>query len=280
MAVNVERTEQFLEILRESSEKLVHFYSTMCPPCLVVDQILSQLASQYPTVAFYKVDVKRFSEVAMQCRISATPTLQFFRKGRSINEVKGANKRAIVEAIDAGLSSASNGGEPASAFGVTGHSDLTRLVLKTQSECLNQDDDHPMDNVFTEGDSVLKSDVDEQLIIHVAFSQAVRLHSIMLKAPADNAPRSIKLFANRTDVGFDDAESAEATQEIEMSADMYEKGGVVNLRYVRFQNINSLTIFVADNLGDDDVTAINQLAFIGTAIGGANMSDIKQDDGH
>ncbi|KAJ1840866.1 Thioredoxin-like protein 1, partial [Coemansia sp. RSA 2708] len=72
-----------------------------------------------------------------------------------------------------------------------------------------------------------------------------------------------------------------ATQQIEMTKEIYERGGVVNLRYVRFQNVNSLSIFVADNLGDDDVTAISQLAFIGTAINSANVSDIRQgEEGH
>ncbi|KAJ2659106.1 hypothetical protein IW148_004399 [Coemansia sp. RSA 1199] len=280
MAINVERTEQFMEILRESSTKLVvvDFYSETCPPCLVVDRILTELTRLYPLVAFYKVNIKNFSEVAMQCRITATPTLQFFRNGRSVREVKGANRTAIVDAIDSCLRDSST--ERATAFGVIGHSDLTSCVLKTQSECLNQNDDHPLDNVFDDTDLYLESDVDEQLVLHVSFNQAIKLHSIMLKASGDRAPKSIKLFVNRTDVGFDDAESAEATQEIEMSADVYEKGGVVNLRYVRFQNVNSLTIFVADNLGGDDVTAITQLAFIGTAINGANISDIKQDDGH
>ncbi|KAJ2155922.1 hypothetical protein GGH16_005733, partial [Coemansia sp. RSA 560] len=255
---------------------VVDFYSETCPPCLVVDRILTELARQYPLVAFYKVNIKNFSEVAMQCRITATPTLQFFRNGRSVREVKGANRTAIVDAIDACLRDAST--ERATAFGVVGHSDLTSCVLKTQSECLNQNDDHPLENIFDDTDSCLESDVDEQLILHVAFNQAIKLHSIMIKASGEQAPKSIKLFVNRTDVGFDDAESAEATQEIEMSNDVYEKGGVVNLRYVRFQNVNSLTIFVANNLGDDDVTSITQLAFIGTAINGANVSDIKQDD--
>ncbi|KAJ2845435.1 hypothetical protein IWW36_004782, partial [Coemansia brasiliensis] len=109
----------------------------------------------------------------------------------------------------------------------------------------------------------------------------IKLHSIMLKAPLDKAPRSIKLFANRTSLGFDDVESVDPTQEIEMTKEMYESGGVVNLRYVRFQHVNSLSIFVADNLEDDDVTAINQLVFIGTAIDSANVSDIRQgEDAH
>ncbi|KAJ2763574.1 hypothetical protein IWQ57_005528, partial [Coemansia nantahalensis] len=107
------------------------------------------------------------------------------------------------------------------------------------------------------------------------------LHSIMLKAPADRAPKTIRIFANRTDIGFDDAESTPATQEIEMTEAMYESGGVVNLRYVRFQNVDSLSIFVADNLAGDDVTAISQIAFIGTPLDSANMSGIsKSEDGH
>ncbi|KAJ2056875.1 hypothetical protein GGI17_005966 [Coemansia sp. S146] len=281
MATTVEREEQFIELIKESSSKLVvvDFYSTTCPPCRVVDGILNQLAMQYPNVGFYKVDIARFPDVSEKCQITATPTLQFFRKGKMIDMLRGADKQAIVKKVEA--HSNGDGTENAKAFGVVGHSDLTRLVLKKQSECLNQSDDNPLENVFAEGDSVLESDVDEQLVLHIAFNQPVKLHSIMIKAPADRAPKNIRLFANRMDIGFDDAEASEATQEIELTKDVYKKGGVVNLRYVRFQNVSSLSIYVADNLGDDDVTAISQLAFIGTAVDTANVSDIRQgEDGH
>ncbi|KAJ1661780.1 hypothetical protein GGF38_003474 [Coemansia sp. RSA 25] len=240
---------------------------------------MNQLAMQYPNVGFYKVDVARFPDVSEKCHITATPTLQFFRKGKMVDMLRGGDKQAIVKKVEA--HSSDGGGENAKAFGVVGHNDLTRLVLKKQSECLNQSDDSPLENIFTEGDSVLESDVDEQLVLHIAFNQPVKLHSIMIKAPADQAPKNIKLFANRMDIGFDDAEASEATQEIELTKEVYEKGGVVNLRYVRFQNVSSLSIYVADNLGDDDVTAITQLAFIGTAVDTANVSDIRQgEEGH
>ncbi|KAJ2239189.1 hypothetical protein GGI13_008107 [Coemansia sp. RSA 455] len=281
MATTVENEKQFIEIIKESSSKLVvvDFYSLTCPPCRVVDGILNQLAMQYPNVGFYKVDVARFPDISEKCLITATPTLQFFRKGKMIDMLRGADKQAIVKKVE--THSNGDGTENAKAFGVVGHSDLTRLVLKKQSECLNQSDDNPLENVFTEGDSVLESDVDEQLVLHIAFSQPLKLHSIMIKAPADRAPKNIRLFANRMDIGFDDAEVSEATQEIELTEEVYKKGGVVNLRYVRFQNVSSLSIYVADNLGDDDVTAISQLAFIGTAVDTANVSDIRQgEDGH
>ncbi|KAJ2017511.1 hypothetical protein GGH13_005448 [Coemansia sp. S155-1] len=281
MATTVENEKQFIEIIKESSSKLVvvDFYSLTCPPCRVVDGILNQLAMQYPNVGFYKVDIARFPDISEKCLITATPTLQFFRKGKMIDMLRGADKQAIVKKVE--THSNGDGTENAKAFGVIGHSDLTRLVLKKQSECLNQSDDNPLENVFTEGDSVLESDVDEQLVLHIAFSQPLKLHSIMIKAPADRAPKNIRLFANRMDIGFDDAEASEATQEIELTEEVYKKGGVVNLRYVRFQNVSSLSIYVADNLGDDDVTAISQLAFIGTAVDTANVSDIRQgEDGH
>ncbi|KAJ2103356.1 hypothetical protein GGI16_003001 [Coemansia sp. S142-1] len=281
MATTVENEKQFIEIIKESSSKLVvvDFYSLTCPPCRVVDGILNQLAMQYPNVGFYKVDIARFPDISEKCLITATPTLQFFRKGKMIDMLRGADKQAIVKKVE--THSNGDGTENAKAFGVVGHSDLTRLVLKKQSECLNQSDDNPLENVFTEGDSVLESDVDEQLVLHIAFSQPLKLHSIMIKAPADRAPKNIRLFANRMDIGFDDAEASEATQEIELTEEVYKKGGVVNLRYVRFQNVSSLSIYVADNLGDDDVTAISQLAFIGTAVDTANVSDIRQgEDGH
>ncbi|KAJ2036288.1 hypothetical protein IW146_005106 [Coemansia sp. RSA 922] len=281
MATTVESEKQFVEIIKESSSKLVvvDFYSLTCPPCLVVDGILNQLAMQYPNVGFYKVDIARFPDISEKCLITATPTLQFFRKGKMIDMLRGADKQAIVKKVE--THSNGDGTENAKAFGVVGHSDLTRLVLKKQSECLNQSDDNPLENVFTEGDSVLESDVDEQLVLHIAFSQPLKLHSIMIKAPADRAPKNIRLFANRMDIGFDDAEASEATQEIELTEEVYKKGGVVNLRYVRFQNVSSISIYVADNLGDDDVTAISQLAFIGTAVDTANVSDIRQgEDGH
>ncbi|KAJ2016194.1 hypothetical protein GGI06_003151 [Coemansia sp. S85] len=281
MATNVEREEQLIELIKESSSKLVvvDFYSKTCPPCRVADAIVNQLAMQYPNVAFYKVDVARFPDVSEKCQVSATPTLQFFRKGKMVDMIRGADKQAITKMVE--THSTGDGTETAKAFGVVGHSDLTRLVLKKKSECLNQSDDNPLENVFTEGNSVLESDVDEQLVLHIAFNQPIKLHSLMIRAPADRAPKNIRLFANRMDIGFDDAEASEATQEIELTEDIYKSGGVVNLRYVRFQNVNSLSIYVADNLGDDDVTAISQLAFIGTAVDTANVSDIRQgEDGH
>ncbi|KAJ2793229.1 hypothetical protein H4S07_007117 [Coemansia furcata] len=251
-----------------------------CPPCRVVDTLVNKLAMEYPNVGFYKVDVARFPDVSEKCHVTATPTVQFFRKGKMVDSVRGANIQEITKKVEALCNV--NGAETAKAFGVVGHSDLTHLVLKKKSECLNQNDDKPLENVFTQDASALESDIDAQLLLHIAFSQPIKLHSIMVEGPGDQAPKTIKLFANRMDIGFDDAEDgAPATHVVNMTKEAYKKGGVAGLRYVNFQNVNSLSIFVADNLGDGEVTAISKLAFIGTAVDTANVSDIRQgEEGH
>lgn len=48
-----------------------------------------------------------------------------------------------------------------------------------------------------------------------------------------NLPRSM---------GFDDAERSEATQSLELSEDDYKEDGLIPLRYVKFQNVQSVTV--------------------------------------
>jgi len=45
-------------------------------------------------------------------------------------------------------------------------------------------------------------------------------------------------------IGFDEAESNEATQEIELKEGDYNSEGtaIVNLRYVKFQRVNTLNV--------------------------------------
>lgn len=48
-----------------------------------------------------------------------------------------------------------------------------------------------------------------------------------------NLPRSM---------GFDDAERSEATQTLELSEEDYKEDGLIPLRYVKFQNVQSVTV--------------------------------------
>lgn len=56
------------------------------------------------------------------------------------------------------------------------------------------------------------------------------------------APKTIKLFANRQQLGFDETESVECTQQLGLTEADYAVNGVTNLRFVKFQNVNSVVV--------------------------------------
>jgi hypothetical protein len=81
-------------------------------------------------------------------------------------------------------------------------------------------------------------------------------------------PRRIKLFTNKPhNLGFDEAEDLTAIQVIELGENDWNAEGTANigLRYVKFQNINSLVLFVADGDGsnDSEKTRIDRIRLIG-----------------
>lgn len=93
--------------------------------------------------------------------------------------------------------------------------DLNVFITKNQCECLNEADDHPLVHAFTSGGGYLQSDCDEQLILSVTFNQAVKIHSIKLKAPEKIGPKNLKLFINQPrTIDFDQAEACIAVQDI------------------------------------------------------------------
>ncbi|XP_016116771.1 thioredoxin-like protein 1, partial [Sinocyclocheilus grahami] len=96
--------------------------------------------------------------------------------------------------------------------------------------------------------SYLESDCDEQLLITIAFNQPVKLFSMkLLAAELAQAPKSVKIFINLPrSMGFDDAERSEATQALDLSEEDYKDDGLVPLRYVKFQNVNSVTVRLSD----------------------------------
>lgn len=81
-------------------------------------------------------------------------------------------------------------------------------------------------------------------------------------------PRTIKLFTNKPhNLDFDEAESMAATQIVELTESDWNAQGTANigLRYVKFQNINSLVMFVVDGDGESEKVRLDRIRLIGEA---------------
>ncbi|KAF2710320.1 DUF1000-domain-containing protein [Pleomassaria siparia CBS 279.74] len=127
----------------------------------------------------------------------------------------------------------------------------------------------------------VESDVDEQLMLYLPFTATLKVHTIHItscppKADEDEdddeipiRPKTIHLYTNRQhNLGFEEAEDIPATQTIELkTSDWDEKTGTakLELRFVKFQNVASLIMFVVDGDGEGEKTRIDRIRIIGDA---------------
>lgn len=96
-------------------------------------------------------------------------------------------------------------------------------------------------------------------------------------------PRVIKLFTNKQhNLGFDDAEGEIPTQEITLEDKDWNDKGTANiaLRFVKFQNITSLVLFVESGAGDGEKTRLDRVRFIGEAGEKREMGKLEKIDDH
>ncbi|THU48037.1 hypothetical protein C4D60_Mb09t22000 [Musa balbisiana] len=137
-----------------------------------------------------------------------------------------------------------------------GQVDLVEFVDWSGVECLNQTTSHPIVNAL------------KQLKYHMP-----KLYFVM------SGPKTVKLFANKEHMGFSNVNDYPPSDSIDLSLDNL-KGMPVTVKYVKFQNIHSLTIFIEDNQGGSDVTKVQKIAFLGTTVDTTNMKDLKKIEEH
>jgi len=156
----------------------------------------------------------------------------------------------------------------------------------SQINCLNESSQHTLKSLLdsTNQSGYLLSDADEQLLLNIPFNQTVRIRSLVLHtANVSQAPLKIKLLINRPSVGFEDVEDAEedeVAQVLEVTREQVAESKRIPLRFVRFQSVNSLHIFVASNQGGEDETRIDSLDIYGMVpmLATRDLSALKKQD--
>ncbi|XP_043469683.1 thioredoxin-like protein 1 [Leptopilina heterotoma] len=259
---------------RNVERKIYQRKALKCGPCQRITPIFDQFSVKYSNAVFLKVDVDKCPNTALDQGVTAMPTFIFFRNRSKLGICQGADKNTLESKIQQFYGS---GDTEDTEGSVAGHMDLISFVAKTQCECLNESDDHPLVQCLSADEGFLESDCDEQLIISFTFLQAVKVHSIKIKAPAEKGPKTLKLFINQPrTIDFDMADSNTSAQDITFTTKDVEEGNPVPLRYVKFQNVQNLQIFVKDNQSGAETTQIDHLVIIGTPISTTNMGEFKR----
>eukprot|EP01062_Namystynia_karyoxenos_P018645 TRINITY_DN16959_c0_g1_i1.p1 TRINITY_DN16959_c0_g1~~TRINITY_DN16959_c0_g1_i1.p1 ORF type:complete len:235 (+),score=64.48 TRINITY_DN16959_c0_g1_i1:81-785(+) len=120
------------------------------------------------------------------------------------------------------------------------------------------------------------SDADEEMIIYVPFTEVVKVRAICVvggtraEEEAD-APSTVRLFANRDDLDFENAAGITPDQQLDLQKGQY--GDMEHqLRQSKFSSVRELTLHVDKNFGAD-VTRVSFIHFRGA---GSKISTEKK----
>ncbi|XP_038076953.1 thioredoxin-like protein 1 [Patiria miniata] len=257
---------------------IVDFTAKWCGPCRRIAPVFEQLPTQFPGAVFLKCDVEDNAQSSAKYGIRAMPTFVFFRSKAKIDEFRGAKMPDLKLKVEKWLESEANGEQAEDKS--KSYMDLVKLIDKSSIECLNQCNDHDIEACLTNDDRYMESDCDEQLIINIGFIQNVKVHSLKITGPEGFVPKTVKIFVNEIKtLDFDTAERSEPVQELNLTKDDVGEDVVIPLRFVKFQNVSSVTLFVKDNQGMEDTTRIGHLAFIGSPVNTTKMGEFKRISG-
>ncbi|EGO53150.1 hypothetical protein NEUTE1DRAFT_92198 [Neurospora tetrasperma FGSC 2508] len=313
-AVEVKSPAEWSSLLDATKIVVAQFYSPSNTASLEAIHILEHhsqgIEGRGTVLELAKVNVDELKAIKNAYSITTLPTTMLFQNGKEIDKVAGDNPRRLAQlveklkrAVDSAKTEQASGSSSSwkGAALPRGYVDVTDQVELNRSELLNVDTETGGVRVLfsTEKPSALsggkgtakdwvESDTDDQLLLFMPFQSMLKLHTLQITSlpPTDDdddelptRPKTIKLFVNKPhNLGFDEAEDLQATQDIELSESDWNKEGTasVPLRYVRFQNINSLVLFVANGDGDSEKVRIDRLRLIGESGATRDMGKLEK----
>ncbi|KAI6150957.1 DUF1000-domain-containing protein [Pisolithus tinctorius] len=160
----------------------------------------------------------------------------------------------------------------------------------SQVNCLNEQQQHDLKSIVAsrkinppESSAYLASDADEQLLVNICFNQAVRIRTLVIKTKEEEkGPKNIKLRINNPSISFSDVEDAADntfSQVVKLSREDVTEGRPIPLRFVRFQSVSSLHIFVESNQGGGDQTRIDAIDVMGIPVEATkDLSGLKEEE--
>lgn len=88
----------FDDVLRKNENVVVDFWAEWCMPCRMVAPVIEELAKEFAgKVVFGKLNTDENPTIASRYRISAIPTMIFFKAGRPVDQIVGALPKSEIK---------------------------------------------------------------------------------------------------------------------------------------------------------------------------------------
>lgn len=162
-------------------------------------------------------------------------------------------------------------------------------------KCLNEDAEHSLASImapkfFGSGRPFLKSDCDEQLLMHFAFNpnEAAHVSAIGFRAPVRgvSVPNRIRILVNEPSVSFSTAERTKPVDEVSLEwrpdrEDAAALVAVALLPKTRALKAYTIQVWVVDNKpldasADEDSTVLSEIALLGDMSKGMGTTALPQ----
>ena len=221
-----------------------------------------------------------------------------FKNGRSIQTIRGADPKQLSGAVETLASEAEaagdtdNGGfaESSGASSWVAAAPAKDQVDVKGLELLNFDGDSgnvralfdPKKPKALDGGGKstnkdwVESDTDDQLMLYVPFQSTLKIHSLQLTSipsPSEDdkeypmRPKTIHIYTNQSHVlGFEEAEDIAPTQLVTLESKDWDSKtctAKIELRFVKFQNVSSLVIFIVNGDGEGDKVRLDRVRIVG-----------------
>ena len=94
MVQQVDKLDEFNEIVGNETVTIIDFTATWCGPCKMIGPVFARLAESgvYGNITFIKVDVDVNKGASEKAEINCMPTFQVWKAGAKVEEFSGASE--------------------------------------------------------------------------------------------------------------------------------------------------------------------------------------------
>ena len=86
------------EVVQSASPVLVDFWAPWCGPCRMLSPVIEELSKEYTgKVKVAKINTDDHPNAASRFKISAIPTLLFFKGGKVVEQLVGVHSKAEIK---------------------------------------------------------------------------------------------------------------------------------------------------------------------------------------